>query len=146
MNKVILLGRIGKDPQVRYSNEGKPICNTSLATTERYNGNESTEWHNLVAFGKTAELIEKYVQKGKLIMVEGKISTNKWEDKSGQTRYTTNIIVQNIEFVPSGNNNNQSSQANHNNNSKPKTHKQPSIPNEQPSDFSGPIDDEEYPF
>ena len=98
MNSVQLLGRIGKPPEIRYSQSGTAVCNVSLATSEKVKGEEKTQWHRLVAFGKTAELIEKYINKGDQLCVEGKISYGSYE-KDGNTVYTTDIIVNRIHFV-----------------------------------------------
>jgi len=100
MNSVQLLGRIGKPPEIRYSQSGTAVCNVSLATSEKVKGEEKTQWHRLVAFGKTAELIEKYINKGDQLCVEGKISYGSYE-KDGNKVYTTDIIVNRIHFVSS---------------------------------------------
>lgn len=106
VNKVILLGRLGKDPELRYSNQQTPICSFTMATSERRkdaSGNwvEQTEWHNIVAFGKTAELVNNYLKKGRQVFLEGRIQTRKWQDKEGRDRYTTEIIANNVQFVGS---------------------------------------------
>ena len=98
VNKVILVGNLGKDPEVRYLPSGDQICNVTLATSEKYKDKasgeykESTEWHRVVFFGKLAEICGQYLQKGKKIYVDGRIRTNKWQDKEGNERYTTEII------------------------------------------------------
>ena len=98
VNKVILVGNLGKDPEVRYLTSGDQICNITLATSERYKDKasgeykENTEWHRVVFFGKLAEICGQYLQKGKKIYVDGRIRTNKWQDKEGNERYTTEII------------------------------------------------------
>ena len=98
MNIVTLLGRIGKEPEVRYSQSGMAVCNVSLATSEKVKGEDKTQWHRLVAFDKTAELIGKYVNKGDQLGIEGKISYGSYE-KDGTPIYTTDIIVNRIHFV-----------------------------------------------
>jgi single-strand DNA-binding protein len=95
LNKVQLIGRLGKDPEVRKTNTSQ-VANFSMATTEKYKNQkgetvETTEWHNVVAWGKLSEIIEKWVHKGDLLFIEGKLTTRKWEDKEGVTRYTTEI-------------------------------------------------------
>ena len=97
-NKVILVGRLGADPEVRYiPQSNRPVANYSLATNERvYNpqtkeSEDRTEWHKVVSWGKTAEFCEKYLTKGRQILVEGRLRTDKWEDRNGNTRYTTKI-------------------------------------------------------
>jgi len=107
VNKVILLGRLGKDPDLRYTSQQIPVCNFTMATGERRkdaSGNwvDHTEWHNIVAFGKQAELIKQYLKKGREVYVEGRIQTRKWQDKEGKDRYTTEIILSSFQFVGSG--------------------------------------------
>jgi single-strand DNA-binding protein len=97
INKVILIGNLGKDPEVRHLENGATVANFTLATTESYknkDGNkvEQTEWHNIVLWRGLAELAEKYLRKGQSIYIEGKIRTRSWEDKEGSKRYTTEII------------------------------------------------------
>ncbi len=106
INKIILLGNVGKDPDVRYLDNGVSVARFSLATTERgytlANGTvvpERAEWHNVVAWRGLAELAEKYIRKGSQLFVEGKITYRTWEDKNGQTRYTTEIVAENIELL-----------------------------------------------
>lgn len=105
VNKVILLGRVGKDPNVRYPQPGQPIASFSLATSERYsagNGTESTErteWHNVVTWGRNAEIVERYVKKGSLVYVEGKLRTRVWEDQNQIKRYVTEVYVDNLELL-----------------------------------------------
>lgn len=106
VNKVILVGRLGKDPEVRYIGENTAVANFSLATSETYknrNGDkiESTEWHNVVVWRKLAEIAEKYLTKGKLIYVEGKLRTRSWDDKDGNKRYTTEVIADNFTMLGS---------------------------------------------
>lgn len=106
VNKVILLGRLGKDPEMRYSNSQTPICSFSLATSERRkdqsgNWNEQTEWHNIIVFGKTAEHCSNYLKKGRQAYIEGRIQTRKWQDKEGRDRYTTEIIANTVQFIGS---------------------------------------------
>jgi single-strand DNA-binding protein len=104
VNKVFLLGYVGKDPEVRPTQGGTNIVNFSLATTDRQKQGEQwvdqTEWHNLVAFSKTAEVIRDYVKKGSQIMIEGKIMTRSWDDKeSGQKKSRTEIIVNELTLL-----------------------------------------------
>jgi single-strand DNA-binding protein len=97
MNKVILVGRMGKDPVVR-STEKTKIANVTLATSD-YKG--EAEWHNVVAFGKTAEIVESYTRKGSQIGVEGRLQTRQWTNKEGQERYTTEVVVDRLELLSS---------------------------------------------
>jgi single-strand DNA-binding protein len=106
VNKVILLGRLGKDPELRYTSSQLPVVSFSLATGERrkdQSGNwvEHTEWHNITAFNKTAELCSNYLKKGREVYVEGRIQTRKWQDKEGKDRYTTEIIANSVQFIGS---------------------------------------------
>jgi len=104
VNKAILIGRLGGDPEVRYTPDGLMITNFNLATDEMRkdkNGEriQKTEWHRIVTFGKLAEIGGKYLSKGKLIFVEGRIQTRSWEDKDGNKRYTTEIIASNMRML-----------------------------------------------
>ena len=104
VNKVILVGNLGKDPEVRYLDSGVAVANFSLATTENYKNKEGervsqTEWHNIVLWRGLAEVAEKYLKKGSSIYVEGKIRTRKWEDKEGNNRYTTEILCDNMTML-----------------------------------------------
>jgi single-strand DNA-binding protein len=106
VNRVILVGRLGKDPEVRVTNQQLQICRFTLATGERRkdasgNWGEHTEWHNVVTFGRTAEICSQYLKKGKEVFIEGSIRTNKWQDKEGKDRYTTEIIANNVQFLGS---------------------------------------------
>ncbi|MCZ6519955.1 MAG: single-stranded DNA-binding protein [Bacteroidetes bacterium] len=97
-NRVQLIGNLGKDPEIRNLENGKTVANFSMATSETYrnNGGEKitdTQWHNLVAWGKTAEIIEQYLQKGSEVAVEGKLIHRSYEAKDGQKRYVTEIVV-----------------------------------------------------
>ncbi|MDF1553107.1 MAG: single-stranded DNA-binding protein [Deferrisomatales bacterium] len=103
VNKAILLGNLGKDPEVRYTQSGSAVANFSLATTERRKQGEEwtdhTEWHNIVVFGKTAENCGQYLQKGSQVYLEGRIQTRKWDDKDGNTKYMTEIVAFDIQFL-----------------------------------------------
>lgn len=103
LNKVQLIGRLGKDPEVRHLDSGMTVSNFSIATSESYTNKqgekvEQTEWHNIVAWGKLAEIIEKWVTKGMLIYIEGKLKTRKWE-KDGQTHYATEIFADSMQML-----------------------------------------------
>ncbi len=103
VNKVILIGRLGKDPEVRYSGSGTAVTNFNMATTRRYKKDnekvEETEWHRIVAFGRTAEVCGEYLQKGRQIYVEGRLQTREWEDKEGNRRWTTEVIVERMQML-----------------------------------------------
>lgn len=98
MNRVTLLGRMGKDPEIRFTQGGEPIASFSLATSERWNDKsgqkqERTQWHNVSVFGKLAEIVRDYTHKGKQLLVEGSVEYEEWTDKDGVTRKTTKIKV-----------------------------------------------------
>jgi single-strand DNA-binding protein len=105
VNKVILLGNVGKDPEIRSTQGGTIVATFSIATTDRQkdpqgNWQDKTEWHNLVAFQRTAEIIRDYVKKGHKLYVEGKLTTRSWDDKeSGQKKYKTEIIVNDLSLL-----------------------------------------------
>lgn len=105
VNKVILLGNVGKDPEIKFATSGTAIASFSLATSERFKEKsgewaDRTEWHALTAFGKLAEIIRDYVKKGSKLYVEGSLRTSSWEDKqSGQKRYKTEIVVSDISLL-----------------------------------------------
>lgn len=105
VNKVILVGNLGTDPEVKTFESGNSVANFALATSERYTDKsgekvEETEWHSCSCFGKLAELAEKYLAKGKKVYIEGKLKTRKWEDQeTGQERYKTEIIVRELKFL-----------------------------------------------
>lgn len=98
VNKVILIGRLGKDPETRYMTNGEAVTNCTLATSENWKDKsgekqEKTEWHNLVFYRRLAEIAGEYLKKGSQIYAEGKLQTRKWQDKEGKDRYTTEIVV-----------------------------------------------------
>ena len=105
VNKVILLGNLGKDPEVKYTQSGMAVARFSLATTERAkdkdgNWQDKTEWHNLVAFGRTAEVAGEYLKKGRTVYIEGALRTSSWDDKeSGQKKYKTEVIINDLVMV-----------------------------------------------
>lgn len=106
VNKVILIGRLGKDPEVRYMTNGEAVATVSLATTENWkdqNGKKQskTEWHNLVFYRRLAEIVGEHLKKGALIYVESKIQTRKYQNKEGQDRYITEIIVNELKMLGS---------------------------------------------
>ncbi len=109
INKAIILGRLGKDPEMRYTQAGVPVCTLVIATSEVYtdkNTNERkeiTEWHNVVLWRKLAETAEKYLTKGREVYIEGKIRTRSWDDDSGQKRYTTEVIGDVMQLIGRGN-------------------------------------------
>jgi single-strand DNA-binding protein len=121
LNKVMLIGRLGRDPEIRYSQQGTAMVNFSIATSEQWTDKnsgerqEKTEWHNIKVFGKQAEVCEKYLSKGSQIYIEGRLQTRNYE-KDGQTHYMTEIIVREFQFLGSKQDN-QGGGSNYQNNS-----------------------------
>jgi len=106
VNKVILVGNLGRDPETRYTTSGDAVTNIRLATTDTWkdkNGEkqERTEWHSVVFYGRQAEIAGEYLKKGRQIYVEGRIQTRKWQDKEGQDRYTTEIVADRMQMLGS---------------------------------------------
>ena len=106
INKVILIGNLGQDPEMRYTGNGTPVCNMRLATTERYkdaNGEmvERTEWHSIVAWARLAEICGEYLRKGSKVYFEGQLQTRSWEDRDGNTRYTTEVRAREMMMLDS---------------------------------------------
>lgn len=104
VNKVLILGRLGQDPELKYTPSGVPVCNFSLATSESWNDKsgqkqERTEWHRVVVWGKMAELCNQYLTKGRQAFVEGALQTRAWDGKDGSKRYTTEIVARNVQFI-----------------------------------------------
>jgi single-strand DNA-binding protein len=106
VNKVILVGRLGKDPETRYTSSGQAVCNFTMATDETYKDRagerqKRTEWHRIVVWAKQAEIAQQYLRKGSLIFLEGRIQTRQWDDKEGQKRTTTEIVATNFRMLGS---------------------------------------------
>ncbi|MGH8752151.1 MAG: single-stranded DNA-binding protein [Burkholderiales bacterium] len=106
VNKVILVGNLGKDPEVRYLPEGAAVANISVATTDTWKDKsgekqERTEWHRVAFFGKLAEIAGEYLKKGSQVYIEGRLQTRKWQDKEGKDRYTTEIIADKMQMLGS---------------------------------------------
>ncbi len=104
VNKVILIGNLGRDPELRFTRDGQGVANFTLATNERWRdkdgqNQERTEWHRIVVWGKTAENCAQYLQKGRSCYIEGRIQSREWEDKEGNKRQTTEIVAQNVTFL-----------------------------------------------
>jgi single-strand DNA-binding protein len=109
VNKVILVGRLGQDPDVRYMPNETAVCNFSLATSSSYKDKtgekvDQTEWHRIVMFGKVAEIAKEYLKKGSQIFVEGRLQTRKWQTKDGQDRYTTEVVAATMQMLGSKDN------------------------------------------
>ncbi len=104
VNKAIIVGNLGRDPEMRTTQSGTQVANFSVATSRSYNdrdGNrqEETEWHRVVAFGRLAEICGQYLRKGKQVYIEGRLQTRSWEDQNGQKRYTTEIVAQEMQML-----------------------------------------------
>ena len=104
VNKAILVGRLGRDPETRYTSGGQAVCNFTMATDETYkdrNGERQkrTEWHRIVVWGKQAEIAQQYLHKGSLIFLEGRIQTRQWDDREGQKRTTVEIVANNLRML-----------------------------------------------
>lgn len=138
MNKAQIIGRLGADPDTRYTKDGTAVANIRVATSEKFknkNGEkqERTEWHNVVFFGRLAEVVTEYLRKGSQVYVEGRLQTEKWQDRDGHDRYTTKIIAMHMEML--GNNSRQ----------QPPT-QQATHTRQQPTDEPPEFVDDEIPF
>lgn len=107
VNKVILVGNLGADPELRSTQGGQSVCSLRLATTEKFKDREGnlqdrTEWHSVVVWGRQAEIVNQYCRKGRQIYVEGRLQTRKWQDRDGKDRYTTEIVADNVRFLGGG--------------------------------------------
>lgn len=107
INKVILIGNLGKDPDIRYTASGAAVANVTIATNESWKDKntgemqEKTEWHNVVFFSRLAEIVGEYLKKGSQVYIEGRLQTRKWQDKSGNDRYTTEIVANEMQMLGS---------------------------------------------
>ena len=139
INKVILVGNLGKDPEVRYLEGGTAVANFSIATSETFKDRNSgerktnTEWHNVVLWRGLAEIAEKYLKKGMQVYIEGKLRTRQWQDKDGNNRYTTEIVGDNLQMLGRKDENNANSTA-----TPPQT---PSTPNPPIENTTNEVDD-----
>lgn len=107
LNKAIIIGNLGRDPEVRYTQSGQAVCNFSVATNERWrdkggNDQEQTEWHRVVTWGKLAEICGEHLGKGRMVYVEGRLQTREWSDRQGEKRYTTEIVAREVQFLDKG--------------------------------------------
>lgn len=108
INKVILIGNLGADPEIRHTQNGAPVASFNVATTERWKGQdgqmqEQTEWHRIVAWQRLAEICGEYLSKGSRVYIEGKLQTRKWQDQNGNDRYTTEIVAREMKMMGGGN-------------------------------------------
>ena len=104
LNKVMLIGNLGRDPEIRYTNAGSSVANYSIATTDRWTDRqgqkqERTEWHDIVAFDRLADLSQNYLRKGSNVFIEGRLQTRSWEDNEGQKKYRTEVVANVIQFL-----------------------------------------------
>lgn len=104
LNRVVIMGNLGQDPELRYTQSQTPVCTLSVATTDYRTSQdgqkqEFTEWHRVVVWSKQAENCAKYLAKGRSVLVEGRLQTRSWEDKQGQKKYVTEIVAQNVQFI-----------------------------------------------
>ena len=104
LNKVMLIGNLGKDPEVRYTTSGTAVASFSIATSERFKGKsgeweDRTEWHNITLWGRLAEIAGEYLAKGKTVYIEGRLQTRKWQDRDGRDRYTTEIVGEKMQML-----------------------------------------------
>jgi single-strand DNA-binding protein len=104
LNKVMLIGNLGKDPEVRYTTSGTAVASFSLATSERFKNRsgeweDKTEWHNVTLWGRLAEIAGEYLAKGKTVYIEGRLQTRKWQDRDGRDRYTTEVVADKMQML-----------------------------------------------
>lgn len=150
VNKVILIGNLGKDPEVRRLENGSIVANFSLATSETYLDKQTnerriiTDWHNIVVWRGLAEVAEKYVKKGHKVYVEGRLKNRSWQDKDGNTRYTTEVLVENMTLLTPKDTPTDASTSNYNEPKPPVFPTEHSIPS--PMDFSSTSFEDDLPF
>jgi single-strand DNA-binding protein len=138
VNKAILIGNLGRDPELRYTPSGKAVASFSIATTEKWrdqNGEmqESTEWHNIVLWGRQAEIAKEYLAKGRPVYIEGRIQTRSYEDKNGVKKYMTEIVGQRMQFL--GSRGDTSSD-----------YTPPPPPKDEDAPFNNTVEDDDLPF
>ncbi len=148
INKVILIGNLGKDPEVRHLENGAAVANLPIATSETYKDRKTgekvtqTEWHTIVLWRGLADIAEKYLHKGDKIYIEGKLRTRSWQDQDGNNRYTTEVVADNLTMLGKMNDNSSG-----NGNSNPTSNEQtPATPKPSGDDFSAPDDNDDLPF
>ncbi len=151
VNKVILIGNLGRDPEVRYMPSGSAVANVALATSEQWKDKQSgeqqerTEWHNVVFFNRLAEIVGEYLKKGSQVYVEGSLRTRKWQDKSGNDRYSTEIVASEMQMLGGrggGGGGSSGGGGNYDYNQEPAASRQPaSAPASAPEEF-----DDDIPF
>ena len=153
VNKVILVGNLGRDPEIKYTASGAAIANITIATSESWNDKQSgervekTEWHRVVAFQRLAEIMGEYLKKGSQVYIEGKLQTRKWQDQNGQDRYTTEVVASDMQMLGSRGGEGGGSQPNtgggFRSNPQPQQQQQKQA---APDSSSGGFDDDDIPF
>ena len=143
VNKVILIGNLGKDPDVRHLENGATVANFPIATSENYKDRKTgekvsqTEWHNIVVWRGLADITERYLKKGDKVYIEGKLRTRSWQDQDGNTKYTTEVVADNLTML---------GKSPDNSTSPPSQHAAATSSTTQNEDFSGPDDSDDLPF
>jgi single-strand DNA-binding protein len=151
LNKVILIGNLGADPEVRYMPSGGAVTNISLATTRRWKDKqtnerrEATEWHRVIFFNRLAEVAGEYLKKGSQVYVEGRLQTRKWQGQDGQDHYTTEIIAEEMHMLGSRSGGDGQQSSNQGNQNRPAGNRPPSHNAPPPNDYDAPYDDD-IPF
>ena len=146
VNKVILVGNLGKDPEIRHLENGATVANFSIATSENYKDRKTgekvsqTEWHNIVAWRGLAEIAEKYLKKGQKVYIEGKLKTRSWQDQNGNNRYSTEVITDNLTMLGSAIQNENTSNLSGGQTNKASENKI------SENEFSAPNDEDDLPF
>lgn len=149
INKVILIGNLGSDPEVRYTPNGNAVANVSLATSTSWRDKQSgemvdrTEWHRIAFFNRLAEIVGEYLHKGSKVYVEGSLRTRKWQDKNGQDRYTTEIIASEMQMLDNRNGGSGGNQGDYNRSQQPASNSNNKQP--EPTSFADDMDDD-IPF
>jgi single-strand DNA-binding protein len=145
LNKVMLIGRLGRDPEVRYTKDGKAVANLRLATSEQWTDKagerqERTEWHTVVLWARQAEIAAEFLKKGRLVYVEGRLETRKWQDQSGADRYSTEVRAMGFQMLDRGDDRGTTP-------GEPPQRRGPAAPSSMPEDDAGPPPDEDdIPF
>ncbi len=153
VNKVILVGNLGRDPEIKYTASGAAIANITIATSESWNDKQSgervekTEWHRVVAFQRLAEIMGEYLKKGSQVYIEGKLQTRKWQDQNGQDRYSTEVVASDMQMLGSRGGEGGGSQPNtgggFRSNPQPQQQQQQQA---APASSGGGFDDDDIPF
>jgi len=153
VNKVILVGNLGNDPELRYTSGGQPVCELRIATTESFTGRDgerrdTTEWHSVVVWGKQAENCSKFLSKGRQVYVEGRLRTRSWDDKdTGKKNYRTEIVAQVVQFLGGAERSARPGAARGADRGAPLDRgPEPDLPPDGPTEYLPPPDDDEVPF